>query len=140
MPHVILECSANLRERTDLAALVERVHAAALATGVFPLGGLRTRVAERGDYRIADGDPDNAFVHVTVRIGHGRDDATKRRAASAIFDAVRDALEPAFATSPLAISLELHEIDPATSFKHNNLHEYVARRQAATASARTESG
>ncbi|MBD5633331.1 MAG: 5-carboxymethyl-2-hydroxymuconate Delta-isomerase [Candidatus Eremiobacteraeota bacterium] len=136
MPHVIIECSSNLRERVDLSALVTRAHEAALATGVFPLGGLRTRVAERGDYRIADGDPANAFAHVTVRIGHGRDVATKERAAKAIFDAICDTLAPVFATTPLAISLELQEIDPSTSFKHNNLHEYVERRRSTATSAR----
>jgi 5-carboxymethyl-2-hydroxymuconate isomerase len=40
------------------------------------------------------------------------------------------ALAPAFAASPLAISLELQEIDPALSFKHNNLHEYVKRERS----------
>ena len=138
MPHVILECSANLRDRTDLAALVVVAHEAALGTGVFPIGGLRTRVAERADYRIADGDPANAFLHVLLRIGHGRDAETKHRAAEAVFEAVRAALEPAFATSPLALSLELQEIDPATSFKHNNRHEYVRRRQAAPLPARID--
>jgi 5-carboxymethyl-2-hydroxymuconate isomerase len=130
VPHIVIECSANLRERTDLALLVNRVHATALETGVFPAGGLRTRVAERDRYRIADGDPANAFCHVVVRIGHGRDAATKHAAAEAIFTTVCDALAPAFAATPLAISLELQEIDPALSFKRNNLHDHVARRAA----------
>jgi len=131
MPHIVIECSSNLRARADLPGLVERVHAAALATGVFPLGGLRTRVAERDLFAIADGDPENAFVHVVVRIGAGRDTATKREAADAIFDAVCDALASAFATTPLGISLELVEIDPDFSRKKNNLHQYVTTRKAA---------
>lgn len=131
MPHIVIECSANLRERTDLAALVARVHAAALDTGVFPIGGTRTRVAERTEYRIADGDPANAFVHVVLRIGHGRDLSTKKAAAAAVFETVCDVLRPAFEAGPLAISLELQEIDPELSFKKNNLHEYVATRRNA---------
>ncbi len=130
MAHIVIEISDNVRERTDLDALLERTHAAALTTGVFPIGGLRTRIEERTAYRIADGNPDNAFVHVTMRIGAGRDEATKRAAAQAVFDVVCAALAPAFAASPLAISLELQEIDPALSFKHNNLHEYVKRERS----------
>jgi 5-carboxymethyl-2-hydroxymuconate isomerase len=126
MPHIVIECSANVSSRTDLNRLVQRVHAAALGTGVFPLGGLRTRVAQRDLYAIADGDPENAFVHVTVRIGAGRDAATKRGAAEAC-----DALEDAFERSPLGISLELQEIDPDYSLKKNNLHQYVTTRKAA---------
>jgi 5-carboxymethyl-2-hydroxymuconate isomerase len=131
MPHIVIECSANVSSRADLKSLVQHVHAAALDTGVFPLGGLRTRLAQRDLYAIADGDPENAFVHVTVRIGAGRDAATKRRAAEAIFAAVCDGLEDAFERSPLALSLELQEIDPELSLKKNNLHQYVSTRKAA---------
>ena len=79
MPHVVVEFSANLRGRADVPRLLRTVHDAALATGVFPRGGTRTRAEERTDYLIADGHPDNAFVHVTLRIGHGRDLEKPRR-------------------------------------------------------------
>jgi 5-carboxymethyl-2-hydroxymuconate isomerase len=133
VPHIVIECSDNIRARTDLAALVERVHVAALSTGVFPEGGLRTRVAERHDYRIADSHPDNGFVHVAMRIGQGRDAETKHRAAETVFKAVCDELAPAFEATPLAISLELEEIDGALSFRQNNLHEYVKLRRTPVA-------
>ena len=133
MPHIVIECSGNLRARTDLPALVDAIHRAALATGVFPEGGIRTRVAERTDYKIADGDPFNAFVHVVMRIAHGRDAATRRRAADAVFAALCDRLEPVYAASPLALSLELEEIDPEMSLRKNNIHDYVAQRKAPVA-------
>lgn len=132
MPHIVIECSANLGDRVNLDELVDRVHRAALATGVFPIGGLRTRVAERSRYRIADGDPENGFVDVVVRIGQGRDLATKQRAAQAIFAEVCDALKAAFESSPLGISLEMQEIDPELSLRHNNLHRYVEERRTTT--------
>ncbi|MDQ2858968.1 MAG: 5-carboxymethyl-2-hydroxymuconate Delta-isomerase [Candidatus Eremiobacteraeota bacterium] len=131
MPHIVIECSENMRARTDLPGLVGCVHAAALSTGVFPEGGLRTRLAERRLYRIADGDPANGFVHVVVRIGAGRDAATKRRAGEEIFGALCAYLGPAIETTPLGVSLEVQEIDSALSFKKNNLHEYVHRRRPA---------
>jgi 5-oxopent-3-ene-1,2,5-tricarboxylate decarboxylase/2-hydroxyhepta-2,4-diene-1,7-dioate isomerase len=130
MPHVVVEFSANLRGRADVPALLRALHDAALATGVFPRGGTRTRAEERTDYLIADGHPDNAFVHVTLRIGHGRDLATRRHAGQQVFDALCAALAPAFAETPLAISFEVQEIDPETSWKHNNVHHYVAARDA----------
>ena len=120
-----------MRRLTDLDELVAKIHATALETGVFPVGGLRTRVAERAIWRIADGHPDKAFVHVTVRVGHGRDEATKQRAAAAIFATLCDVLQPAFDAAPLGISLEMQETDPALSFKKNNLHAYVKERGTA---------
>lgn len=130
MPHVVVEFSANLRARADVPALLRAVHAAALATGVFPRGGTRTRAEERTDYVIADGHPDNAFVHVVLRIGHGRDLATRRRAGQQVFDAVVAQLEAAYAAGPLAISFEVQEIDPELSWKHNNVHDHVVARDA----------
>ncbi|MFO1351088.1 MAG: 5-carboxymethyl-2-hydroxymuconate Delta-isomerase [Gammaproteobacteria bacterium] len=132
MPHIVVEYSTNLAPRIDVAALLRALHRAALDTGVFPIGGLRTRAAPRQDYVIADGHPDNAFVHVTLRIGHGRDLATKQRAGDRVFGALCAFLDPVFRTTPLGISLEIQEIDPDLSFKHNNLHDIVKRRQGDT--------
>ena len=129
MPHIIVEYSANIRGRIEPENLIECVHQAALRTGVFPIGGTRTRAAERSCYRIADGHQDNAFVHIMLRIGHGRDLETRRRAAEEVFREVCKFLEPLFQGSPLGISLEVQEIDPAVSLKKNNLHEHVRARQ-----------
>jgi 5-carboxymethyl-2-hydroxymuconate isomerase len=129
MPHIIVEYSANIQGQIGPESLVRCVHDAALRTGVFPIGGTRTRAEERSCYRIADGHPDNAFVHIVLRIGHGRDLETRRRAAEEIFRDVCQFLEPLFQRSPLAISLEVQEIDPAVSLKKNNLHEHVRARQ-----------
>ena len=135
MPHIIVEYSANLAAQTDIPGLLHTLHQAALATGVFPIGGLRTRAARRDHYVIADAHPDNAFVHVSVRIGHGRDPATKQQAAEHLFGALCEFLEPAYQTMPLGISLELQEIDPALSYKRNNLHQIAKNRQMADSSS-----
>lgn len=127
--HIVIEYSAGLRERLDLPAFLTEVHRAALATGVFPVGGVRTRAYEAEHYVIADGQRDNAFVHLCLKVGHGRDLETRKRACDAIFDAACRHLAPIFETQPLGISLEMQEIDPVLTFKRNNLHEYVQRRQ-----------
>ncbi len=133
MPHITLECSANLAERVDFDGLVRTVHEAALETGVFPSGGTRTRLVSHDRYRVADGDPGNAFAHAVLRIGQGRDAATKHAAGSHVFAALCRALAAAYAAGPLAISLEIQEIDGASSFRQNNLHDYVASRRDAAA-------
>lgn len=128
MPHVIVEYSANLAGRIDIRALVDQLHHSALGTGIFPLGGLRTRAEEREIYRIADGHPDNGFVHVTMWVGHGRSAETRRVAAQKVFDDLVAFLKPCFDASPLGISLNMQELDEVLNFKHNNLHDYVRRR------------
>ena len=128
MAHVFIEYSSNLTGGLELPLLVRSLHQAALATGIFPIGGLRTRAYATNAYCIADGHPDNAFVHVSVRVGHGRDLATRRAACEQIFNAACTTLGDLFERLPLGISVEMAELDPELSFKKNNLHEYVKRR------------
>jgi 5-carboxymethyl-2-hydroxymuconate isomerase len=128
MPHIVIEYSANLRGRLDLPAFLATVHSAALDTGVFPAGGIRTRAYAAEHYVIADGHPDNTFVHVGLRIGPGRDLDTRKRACETIFAAVRQHLAPLYEALPLGISLDMQDIDPVLRCRQNNLHEYVERR------------
>jgi len=133
MAHIVIEYSAGLRERLPLPEFLAAVHQAALATGIFPIGGLRTRAYEAQQYVIADGDPDNAFVHLSLKVGHGRDLETRKRACEAIFEAACRHLASIYESQPLAISLEMQEIDPVLTFKKNNLHERVKRRRSGAA-------
>jgi 5-carboxymethyl-2-hydroxymuconate isomerase len=129
MPHIIIEYSSNLATRTDLRELVRKTHETALQTGVFELAGLRTRCEPRDIYRIADGHPDNTFLTVNIRIGHGRDEATRHRVGQAIFDCVCEHLAPIYAATPIGITVDVAEIDPVASFKKNNMREIIKARQ-----------
>jgi 5-carboxymethyl-2-hydroxymuconate isomerase len=131
MAHIIIEHSSNLRGQLDLAQFVPAVHRAALATGIFPIGGIRTRAYETQSYCVADGHPDNAFVHLSIRVGHGRDLATRRKACEQIFQAACAQLAELYERIPLGISVEMQELDPDLSFKKNNLHAVVQARQSA---------
>ena len=129
MPHILIEHSSNLSDRVDLDDLIRSVHQAALDTGVFPEGGIRTRRVPRESYLIADGHADNAFIHLVLRIGFGRDVETRQRAATEVFEALCDFLTPDMSAHPLGVSLEIQEIAPETSHKKSNLHAYVKQRQ-----------
>jgi len=129
MPHQIIEYSANLESRMDIQGLVDGLHDNAMGIEGLPLGGLRTRAARREHYQVADQHPDNAFVHMILKLGHGRDEETKKAFGEAIFKALCELLEPVSSTSPLAISFEIQEIDAVLTWKKNNLRDYMAKRQ-----------
>ncbi len=130
MPHLIVEYSANLEGTVDIRALVDAVHTAALETGVFPIGGLRTRAERRDVFAVADRHADNGFIHVQARIGAGRSPEVRQKAAEHLFAAVKRVTADAFANRPLGLTLEVVEMDPIGALKHNNLHDIVAARQA----------
>ena len=130
MPHQIIEYSANLESQIDIQELVDFVHEVATGIEVFPLGGLRTRSARRDYYRIADGHTDNAFLHLTWKLGSGRPEEVRKAAGDLMFDKLCGFLGPVSAGSPLAISFEIQEIHPRLTYKKNNLREHMAGRKS----------
>ena len=140
MPQITVEYSRNLEARADVRALVDAVHEAARATGLFDRGnGIRTRAAPRDVYRVADGDPANAFVAVILRIAEGRSVEQRTKLADEVFAVVCSQLAHASATSPLAISLEVQEVPDLHARNYNNLHERLTGRPKAQRGAASQS-
>jgi 5-carboxymethyl-2-hydroxymuconate isomerase len=133
LPHLIVEYSANIEAAIAVEDLLDKLHATALTTGIFPLGGVRVRAVRVDHYRIADCHPDNGYVNMTALVGHGRPLDVRRHAAEQLFATLTDHLDGVFRTRPLAISFYMHESDPELSFKKNNLHEYVQERGSSRA-------
>ena len=129
MPHITIEYSANLADHHDIPSLVDAVHGAALQHGLAPLDALRTRAARRDHYRIADGDPDYAFVAIRARVGPGRESDAKLSFLEAILGAAEAMV--ASAPCPLAIawSAELTEVDPTFRINDNGVRQRLASRQ-----------
>ncbi len=128
MPHQIIEYSANFDARMDVQTLVDGLHEAAMGIDGLPLGGLRTRAARCDAYQVADRHPDNAFVHLVLKLGHGRTLEKRREIGEAIFSTLCELLDPVASTSPLAISFEIQEIHQELTWKKNNLRDYMKRR------------
>ena len=123
MPHFTLEYSANLDSRVDMGKVVELVRKAAIETGIFPVGGTRVRAIRCEHYAIADGNPQLGFLAMVLRLGEGRDLATRQKAGEHIFKALSGHLDPVFAGSSFALSFDMQINDKETSWKRNNIHE-----------------
>jgi len=123
MPHFTLEYSANLDSRVDMGKVVEVVRKAAVETGIFPLGGIRVRAIRCEHYAIADGNPRFGFLAMLLRLGEGRDLATRKKAGEHVFRALSDHLDPVFASSQFALSFDIQINDKEMSWKRNNIHE-----------------
>ena len=123
MAHVIVEYTSNIRAESDVPKLLQTINDTLIAQpGVFPIGGIRSRAIELVDYRMADGAADYAFVHVTLKIGAGRDPATKKRVCDAVFEGIKAHFADLYAKRLLALSMELYEFDEGGTYKHNNVH------------------
>jgi len=123
MPHFTIEYSANLDALVDMGKVVELVRKAAVETGIFPLGGIRVRAVKCEHYAIADGQKNLGFLDMVLRLGEGRDLATRQKAGEHIFKVLSAYLDPVFANSRVALSFDMQINDKEMSWKRNNIHE-----------------
>jgi 5-carboxymethyl-2-hydroxymuconate isomerase len=129
MPHFMLEYSANLDDEIRIQKLFGKLQDTALETGVFPLGGIRFRANRCEDYLIAEGNADNAFVHMTLKLGHGRDIEIRKEVGEKLFNTLKEHFENVYKKRPLAVSFELVELHAELNYKENNIHKYIKQKQ-----------
>ena len=125
MPHLTIEYSANIEPAVDMPAFCRAMRDAMVETGIFPLGGIRVRAFPCETYVIADGDPSLGYLNMICKIGAGREEAVRLKAAEEIYAAAEVFLKPVV-PGPFALSLDMVELDPVTSLKRfNTIHEHL---------------
>ncbi|BAU28294.1 5-carboxymethyl-2-hydroxymuconate delta isomerase [Aneurinibacillus soli] len=123
MPHIIVEYTDNIKVEGDISGLLRKINDVLIGRApLFPVGGIRSRAIELQDYCVADGTEDDAFVHVTLKIGAGRSEADKQAVCDELFEKVKEHFAELFATRYLALSMELVEFSEVGTYKHNNIH------------------
>ena len=125
MPHLHIDYSPNLGQRLDIADLCRALRDAAAETGVLPLAGIRVRATACDHVVIADGNPEHAYLDLSVRLRGGRSLEDRKRATAHIFAALRGYCGEVMRTTPLALSMEMRDIDPELSPKAGSIREYL---------------
>jgi 5-carboxymethyl-2-hydroxymuconate isomerase len=126
LPHFHIDYSANLENRLDMAGLCIAIRDAAAATGVFPKAGIRVRATAATHVVMADGNPNHAYIDLSVRLRGGRSIEDKKRATAAIFAVVEAYCSELMAHSSLMISMEMRDIDPELSPKASSIRNYLS--------------
>lgn len=125
MPHIHVDYSPNLESRLDIAGLCRALRDAAVKTGVLPLAGLRVRATACTHAVIADGNPDHAFMDISLRLRAGRSPEDKARATAQVFAAAEAFCAEVLATSSFMLSFEMRDIDPDLSPKTSSIRRYL---------------
>jgi 5-carboxymethyl-2-hydroxymuconate isomerase len=125
LPHIQIDYSANLEERLDIGGLCRALRDAAIATGIFPLAGIRVRATACTHWVIADGDARHAFLDISVRLRGGRPMDAKQRATASLFAAAETFCRPLMESSSFMLSLEMRDIDPQLSPKASSIRKYL---------------
>lgn len=126
MPHFQIDYSPNLEDRLDVAGLCVALRDAAVQTGVFPASGIRVRATPCAHVVMADGNPDHAFLDLSVRLRGGRDLETRKRASAMIFQAAEQYCADILASSSFMLSMEMRDIDPELSPKISSIRQHLS--------------
>ncbi|PKN30109.1 MAG: 5-carboxymethyl-2-hydroxymuconate isomerase [Deltaproteobacteria bacterium HGW-Deltaproteobacteria-21] len=110
MPHCILEYSANVVDRPDVTRLLKEIHDALMATGLFTLTDIKSRVLRHEQYFIGDGDPDRAFVTLNVQILQGRSDEVKAQISEPALQVLKRAFPETLRQRKCSLTVQVSEI------------------------------
>lgn len=126
MPHLMVDYSANMEDRVDMAAFCDALRRSAIETGVLPMPGIRVRASRADHVSIADGATEHGYIDISVRLRAGRDLATRKAATQTLFETAKAFLAPAFAQHSVALSFEMRDIDPDLSPKYGTIRDHLA--------------
>lgn len=121
MPHLILEYTDNLN--FEIQPLLARLHRELVATGAINLKGIKSRAVRYSDYRIADGNPDYAFVHVNLLIREGRPMEIQSEAAQRVMAVLKETFGYRYQNGYLSLSVDIKEMREGASLTFHNIPE-----------------
>jgi 5-carboxymethyl-2-hydroxymuconate isomerase len=117
VPHLVLELSANVPDEPDFDHVLRRLHEAMTTAGPFDLANVKSRVVRHERFRVADGAPDRAFVHLTAAVLAGREGGILRETADALLGVLRGSFPRAAAERRCDFTVELREMRRDLYFK-----------------------
>jgi 5-carboxymethyl-2-hydroxymuconate isomerase len=118
MPHIMVEYSSNLERGISATTLIDGLHQTVIDSGLFEPAAVRTRALPRDIYLIADRAPENIFLHIIARIRAGRTTDERKSLGNSLLRTAREALAALPASTPIALTVEVQEIDPEMLFRH----------------------
>ena len=119
MPHLTLEYNSNLD--FDVQSLLAQLHAELVATGAINLKGIKSRSVCHTEYRVADGNPNYAFVHVNLLIREGRPLEIQQDITQRVMAVLKETFGDRFETGHLSLSMDLKEMCDGVALTFHNI-------------------
>lgn len=110
MPHLILEYSANVIEKSQLNTLLKSIHPVLVEMLPADLGACKSRAIECAHFCVSNGNVNNAFVHVTLKIMSGRTEDTLKKVGEKIMAMLKAYFSESMGKLQLRISIEISEL------------------------------
>ena len=104
MPHCIVEYAKELQQTLAIKELLNVVHRSVFASGLFEESSIKTRAIEFTHYQT--GLSDTPFIHISLKILHGRNHQQKKDLTQLVLDTLIEAVK-----TPISLSIEIIDIE-----------------------------
>lgn len=111
MPHLILEYSKNIDGKLNFEPLVLMLHKILENKLPTDISSCKTRILAHESFFIGNGNAENAFVHLTIKILAGRSDENKNQLGNEILREMRVFFQPNQSNLILQLSVEVKDLD-----------------------------
>jgi len=117
MPHLVIELTENTRLTCSQEELLDEANAALLSSGQFQEPDIKSRCVTLSTYRQGTENVDRAFVHATLQIMDGRDQAVRKELAQLVCNAIAEMVRPGASGQNVQVTVNVVEMERATYTK-----------------------
>jgi 5-carboxymethyl-2-hydroxymuconate isomerase len=109
MPQIKIEYTANLPVK-NIQGLVGHIHTTLVEKLPTQLTSCKTRIEKVSEFYVADGNPNNGFFHVEIRILTGRSEELKEQVATELLKYLKNTLSYIPKNITTQVTVEIAEL------------------------------
>ncbi len=117
MPHVTLEYTDNIDQTIEFHDLFAELHQVLASTAGINVNNCKSRAIRLHTYHIGEGQTENAFVHLEIRLLQGRPAELKREIGQRGLQVLERHFGPSLGEHNLQITLEVRDMQRQAYFK-----------------------
>lgn len=121
MPHTILEYTATIADQPDLQTFWEQLHTFLVETAPCAIQDIKSRAHRCDDFRMAGGNWEGAFVHLTILLLEGRSPETLAKVGEGALALLRDHFPLTLAQRQADITVEIRAMRKDSYFKTSSV-------------------
>lgn len=111
MPTIHFEYTDNLKIADGLKPFLNEVHNLLVQIIKTDLPTCRSLIACFDDYVVGDGNPDNAFIQLTIKMLPGRSSDVKRKLGNMLFERIQTTFEKEITRLKTQVRVYLQDTD-----------------------------
>ncbi len=118
MPQITLQYTANINQKINYKAMFAEIHGILSDIGKINIGNCKSRAVKLDEYYIAQGEKDNAFIHLEVKFMEGRPDELKQDLGRQILDVLIKFYGKSIDKCSLQVTVEILDLKRNSYFKY----------------------